>query len=90
MLLDFTFRDLPESTLEDDAFEEAWFGAAPYDVFPEEFPRFVGLPRELLDAFEGRHRDLYEARSWREIQRRIADGEIVDIFPYAQSRRLPG
>ncbi|MGZ4147440.1 MAG: bifunctional isocitrate dehydrogenase kinase/phosphatase [Actinomycetota bacterium] len=90
MLLDFTFRDLPESTLEDDAFDEPWFGAAPYDVFPEEFPRFVGLPRELLDAFEGRHRDLYEARSWREIQRRIAEGEIVDIFPYAASRRLTG
>jgi isocitrate dehydrogenase kinase/phosphatase len=88
MLLDFTFRDLPESTLEDDALDEPWFGAAPYDVFPEEFPRFVGLARDLLDAFEQRHRDLYEARSWREIQRRIADGEIVDIFPYAESRRL--
>jgi isocitrate dehydrogenase kinase/phosphatase len=88
MLLDFTFRDLPESTIEEDALDEPWFGAAPYDVFPEEFPRFVGLPRELLDAFEERHRDLYEAGSWCEIQRRIAGGEIVDIFPYASSRRL--
>jgi isocitrate dehydrogenase kinase/phosphatase len=88
MLLDFTFRDMPESSIEDDALDEPWFGAAPYDVFPEEFPRFVGLPRDLLNAFEERHLDLYEARSWREIQRRIAEGEIVDIFPYAESRRL--
>jgi isocitrate dehydrogenase kinase/phosphatase len=88
LLLDFTFRTMPESTLEDDAFEEAWFGAAPYDVFPEEFPRFVGLPRELVDVFERHHRDLYRAGEWREIQRRIADGEIVDIFPYTESRRL--
>lgn len=89
MLLDFTFRDLPESTLEDDAFEEAWFGAAPYDVFPEEFPRFVGLPADLREIFETHHRDLYDAASWLAMQRRIADGEIVDIFPYEASRRLP-
>jgi isocitrate dehydrogenase kinase/phosphatase len=88
MLVDFTFRELPESTLEDDAFDEAWFGAAPYDVFPEEFPRFVGLPVDLREVFERHHRDLYDAASWRAMQRRIAEGEIVDIFPYRWSRRL--
>jgi len=88
LLVDYTFRELPESTLEDDAFDEAWFGAAPYDVFPEEFGRFVGLAPDLRAVFERHHRDLYEARAWREMQRRIADGEIVDIFPYAASRRL--
>jgi isocitrate dehydrogenase kinase/phosphatase len=88
MLEDFTFRDLPESTLEEEAFDEPWFGAAPYDVFPEEFPRFVGLPGDLLAVFETHHRDLYDAASWRAMQRRIADGEIVDIFPYHESRRL--
>jgi isocitrate dehydrogenase kinase/phosphatase len=65
MLLDFTFRELPESTLEDDAFDEPWFGAAPNDVFPEEFPRFVGLPADLRATFEAHHRDLYDAGSWR-------------------------
>jgi isocitrate dehydrogenase kinase/phosphatase len=88
MLLDFTFRELPESTLEDDAFDEPWFGAAPYDVFPEEFPRFIGLSSELRDVFETHHRDLYEAASWRAMQQRIAEGEIVDIFPYDASHRL--
>lgn len=90
LLRDFTFRELPASTLEDEAFDEPWFGAAPYDVFPEEFPRFVGLPADLRAVFETHHRDLYEATSWRAMQRRIAEGEIVDIFPYDASRRLRG
>jgi isocitrate dehydrogenase kinase/phosphatase len=90
MLVDYTFRDLPESSLDDDAFEEAWFGAAPYDVFPEEFPRFVGLPPDLRAVFERHHADLYDVATWRDVQARIASGEIVDIFPYEVSRRLGG
>ncbi len=88
LLTDFSFRAFPERTLEDDAADEAWFGAAPRDVFPEEFPRFVGLPADLRSVLDRHHADLYDVASWRQMQQRIREGEIVDIFPYAPSRRL--
>jgi isocitrate dehydrogenase kinase/phosphatase len=88
LLTDLSFREFPPSSAEDEVADEPWFGATPHDVFPEEFPNFVALPPDLREVFEARHRDLYDVGYWRRIQRRVAGGEIVDIFPYEPSQRL--
>jgi isocitrate dehydrogenase kinase/phosphatase len=89
MLTDFSFRKLPApSTYEDELAEEGWFGAGPRDVFPEEFPNFVSLRPDLREVLERNHGDLYEPNFWTQIQDRVKDGEIVDIFPYQSPQRL--
>jgi isocitrate dehydrogenase kinase/phosphatase len=89
LLTDFTFRRMPEaSTVEDEMAAEPWFGVAPGDVFPEEFLRFIGLTAELRDVFVAAHGDLLTPDFWRDMQARITAGEVIDIFPYRQDRRL--
>jgi isocitrate dehydrogenase kinase/phosphatase len=91
LLADFTFRRMPPpSSPEEEMAAEPWFGVAPGDVFPEEFARFIGLQGELRDLFLAAHGDLLTADYWRGVQARHAAGEIVDIFPYRQYRRLRG
>lgn len=91
LLTDFNFRRMPEpSTLEEEMAGEPWFGVAPGDVFPEEFLRFIGLTGELRDLFVEAHGDLLAPEYWRDMQARLAAGEIVDIFPYRQDDGLRG
>jgi isocitrate dehydrogenase kinase/phosphatase len=61
----------------------------PDDVFPEEFERFLGVDNDLKAEFMSHHRDLYTAQWWLAVQKRVAAGELIDIFPYDQSARLP-
>ncbi len=88
-LTDYNFRNLPQPR---DAAEEMnaepWFYVAPNDVFPEEFLPFLGLPPNLREDFLAVHRDLLGADFWRRMQARHRAGDVVDIFPYAQSSRL--
>jgi isocitrate dehydrogenase kinase/phosphatase len=88
-LTDFTFRAIPPSRFdEDDYADESWFGVGPRDVFPKEIRRFIGLPADLLLVLDQSHSELYEVDFWREMQARVTQGEIFDIFPYQSSRRL--
>ena len=89
LLSDLSFREMPSSASYDDEFgDEPWFGVTPVDVFPEEFPNFIALPPELKAVLRETHGNLYELSFWQRIQQRVRSGEIVDIFPYPQSRRL--
>jgi len=89
LLTDFCFRDMPAARVDDDEYaDEAWFGVGPRDVFPEEFSRFLMLPPELRAVLEESHGRIFQPAFWREMQSRVSGGEIVDIFPYHQSRRL--
>ena len=72
-----------------DSGEEPSFGVGPDDVFPEEFERFLGVEGDLKAEFMSHHRDLYTAQWWLAVQKRVAAGELIDIFPYDQSARLP-
>jgi isocitrate dehydrogenase kinase/phosphatase len=91
LVTDCSFRTLPPArNFEDELDAEPWFGVAQGDVFPEEFERFLGLPDELRDVFVAHHGDLFTARFWRSMQERHRAGEILDAFPYAAGRRLPG
>jgi isocitrate dehydrogenase kinase/phosphatase len=89
LVTDFCFRELPESSSDDDELsEEAWFGVGPRDVFPEEFGRFLGLPVPLRRLLEDSHRELTLLDFWLEMQARVTRGDIMDLFPYRPSRRL--
>ena len=89
LVTDFSFRALPEAlTDEDDFADESWFGVGARDVFPEEFNRFLGLPPPLLSVLQRSHGELCQVGFWQEMQARVTNGEIMDLFPYHPSRRL--
>ena len=88
-LLALRFRRLPPPRDEVAELQpEPWFGVADEDVFPEEFPRFLELTGELRDRFVAEHGCLFEPDWWSDMQRRNREGELVDVFPYPESRRL--
>jgi isocitrate dehydrogenase kinase/phosphatase len=58
------------------------------DVFPEEFRSFFLLPGPLGEAFLERHGDLLDVDFWRRMQARQAGGEVVEVLPYRDERRL--
>jgi isocitrate dehydrogenase kinase/phosphatase len=88
-LLDCRFRRLPTpSTDEEELAAGAWFYVAPEDVFPEEFLTFLGLRGALRQVFVEHHADLLEVAFWHGMQRRLAAGEVLDVYPYRADRRL--
>ena len=88
-LTEVVFREMPEPrTPEEEIADAPWFHVGAHDVFPEEFPRFLGLPANLKQALLDVHGDLFTCRFWHDMQARQRAGEIVDFFPYPASRRL--
>jgi isocitrate dehydrogenase kinase/phosphatase len=89
LLTDCNFRHLPQAhSLEDEMAGEAWFYVGERDVFPEEFRPLVSLPGPLGDAFLSAHEDLLDIPFWQQMQDRQRAGEIVDVMPYREDRRL--
>ena len=88
-LTDCRFAPLPQprDALEEFA-DEVWFYVGDNDVFPEEFRLFLRLPRGLNQIFLRDHADLFELGFWQELQARLRAGDLLDIFPYAPTRRL--
>ncbi len=88
-LTDVTFRDLPDTDdAEDELRAEPWYAVGPRDVFPEEFPRFLGLPERLRPSVLESCKDIFDAGWWREVQARVVRGELREQPPYAAGRRL--
>jgi isocitrate dehydrogenase kinase/phosphatase len=89
LLSEYHFRRIPEPTsIEDEYSAEPWFHVGELDVFPEEFRAFLvpaGVPR---NAFLQMHADLLCIDFWQAAQRRLAAGEVVDVFPYRREARL--
>jgi isocitrate dehydrogenase kinase/phosphatase len=84
-----SFRALPEpETPEQELASEPWYPVAPGDVFPEEFPRFLGLNPALRRALFAAHAEIFTAGWWRALQERLAAGKILEFSPYPPERRL--
>jgi isocitrate dehydrogenase kinase/phosphatase len=67
---------------------EPWYHVGTNDVFPEEFETFLlGQPR-LRRAFMRHHRDLLSPEYWQAQQRRIEQGVLDDVYPYAEQLRF--
>jgi len=85
------FRDLPAArTGEEETAAEPWFHVGDRDVFPEEFLYFLGLKKDLREAFVAAHAEILTAEFWRDLKRRHEAGEVLDVFPYPSSSRLRG
>lgn len=89
LLTDCNFRTVPPPR---DAIEELsaepWFFVGEHDCFPTEFKPWLGLQEPWRSVFMEHHADLYEVGFWRDLQSRILAGEVIDILPYPQSKRL--
>jgi isocitrate dehydrogenase kinase/phosphatase len=91
-LTDCRFLDLPEPRTEEQAMAaEPWFTVGENDIFPEELRTFLGLEGELRTAFLREHADLFDVEFWHRMQERNRRGEVIEFFPYGETRRLrPG
>ena len=88
-LIDCVFRAIPEPPdPEAEMSGEVWHPVGPRDVFPEEFASFLLGNPDVRDVFLRYHADLLQPAFWQECQRQIADGEIVEFFPYSEAIRF--
>jgi isocitrate dehydrogenase kinase/phosphatase len=89
LLSECHIRRIPEpSTPEEEFAAEPWFHVGEHDVFPEEFQAFLVPPGALRTTFLTVHGDLLTTEFWQGAQRRLAAGEVVDVFPYRRSELL--
>lgn len=87
-LTDCHFRFFPSArTDEQELAPEPWFTVGDNDVFPEELERFLGLDDRLREVFMSHHAELFELEFWRRMQERNREGEVIDFFPYTESRK---
>jgi isocitrate dehydrogenase kinase/phosphatase len=83
------FRRLPAAANDEDELNpDPWFHVNENDVFPEEFPRFLGLPRPLRERLDAAHGDLFTLDYWHKTQENIRAGMFSHIFPYRQDQRI--
>ncbi len=88
-LTDYNFRRIPEPRdYYDELSSEPWYSVGPNDVFPEEFPRFLIGRQDIREIFYKLHGDLYDVTFWRNVQQRLKDGEIFDVYPYRRRLRF--
>ncbi|MCB9596340.1 MAG: bifunctional isocitrate dehydrogenase kinase/phosphatase [Sandaracinaceae bacterium] len=88
-MTEVAFRDLPETDDDEDEMRaEPWYSVGPYDVFPQEFPRFLGLPGRLRPSVLESCADIFDAGWWREVQAGIVAGDIAEQPPYDAARKL--
>jgi isocitrate dehydrogenase kinase/phosphatase len=89
LLSECRFRRVPPPVSPEDEFAaEPWFHVGELDVFPEEFRPFLVPSGRLRESFLAAHSDLLDLGFWQGVQRRLAAGEIVDVFPYRREARL--
>jgi isocitrate dehydrogenase kinase/phosphatase len=89
LLSECHFRRIPPPpSLEEELAAEPWFFVGEQDIFPEEFGPFLVPPGQLREAFLPAHGDLLDVGFWRDVQARLARGEVVDVFPYRREACL--
>jgi isocitrate dehydrogenase kinase/phosphatase len=79
------FRELPTQSDDDDGRE---IYVAPNDLFPEEFPRFLGLTPAMHKGLMDAHSDVFTPRWWVDVQKQVAAGVRREIPPYSLALRF--
>jgi isocitrate dehydrogenase kinase/phosphatase len=88
-LTEINFREIPKSEYKEDALSsQPWFSVSPQDVFPEEFIDFLFHLPKLREMFCALHGELFTVDYWQTLQENIQKEQIMDVFPYRQSRRF--
>ena len=87
LVTDCHFRDVPQpASPEDEMRGEPWFYVGEHDVFPETFVNFVAFDAAQRAALLRTHGEIFTARFWRQVQRRLAEGEVLEVLPYHPHR----
>jgi isocitrate dehydrogenase kinase/phosphatase len=84
------FRKLPEPRNDEEEMHHgAWYYVADNDVFPEQFPRFLGLNDSQSGALMQVHGEIFDVRWWQDVQAKLQAGGYTDVPPYPEALRLP-
>ena len=83
LVSDCRFRELPE----DDERGESFY-VGPHDVFPEQFPRFLGMSATQREALLAAHAEIFKVRWWQAQQAAIAAQRNIDTPPYPDEVRM--
>ena len=67
----------------------AWYHVNANDVFPEQFPRFLGLTPAQQAALMDAHGEIFDVRWWLDLQAALAAGTPREVPPYPDAVRLP-
>lgn len=83
------FRRLPEPSDHDEEMHHgAWYHVDDNDVFPEQFPRFLGLTAAQREALESVHGDIFTVPFWLDLQNRFRQGQAPEMAPYPERVRV--
>ena len=83
------FRRLPTAQSDDEEMHHgAWYHVNANDVFPEQFPRFLGLTPAQQSALLATHGEIFDVRWWLQLQEELAAGAQFDVPPYPEAVRL--
>jgi isocitrate dehydrogenase kinase/phosphatase len=89
LVQDCRFRKLPEPRNDEEEMHHgAWYHVAEADVFPEQFPRFLGMTEGQRAALLAVHGEIFDVAWWQQLQARLRAGEVVDVPPYPDAVRL--
>ena len=89
LVSDCQFRRLPEPRNDEEEMHHgAWYYVGENDVFPEQFPRFLGMTPAQRDALLAAHGEIFDVRWWQGLQERYRAGGFEDVPPYPESARL--
>jgi len=87
LVTDCHFRDVPRAANpEDEMRGEPWFYVGEHDVFPETFLSFVAFDAAQRAALLRTHGEIFTARFWQQVQRRLLEGEVLEVLPYHPHR----
>lgn len=86
LVTDCNFRSLPESR--DHEMSEGWFFVGEKDVFPQEFPPFLFPNEKLKKMFMELHPEIFTSKFWCEVQNKLKQGAIPDVFSYPHHQRF--
>lgn len=89
LVRDCRFKRLPQARNDDEEMRHgAWYYVDPNDVFPEQFPRFLGLDAEQLQALLGEHGEIFDVDWWTALQASLREEGHADVPPYPEAARL--
>ncbi|MCB1567646.1 MAG: bifunctional isocitrate dehydrogenase kinase/phosphatase [Xanthomonadales bacterium] len=83
------FRSLPKARNDDEEMSHgAWFHVGANDVFPEQFPQFLGLTDAQREALIQTHGDIFDVRWWWSLQETLQQDSATEVNPYPDGARL--
>ncbi len=89
LVTDCRFRRLPAARNDDEEMHHGpWYNVDDNDVFPEQFPQFLGLSQKQRDALLAAHGEIFDIDWWQQVQQRLRSGGYADIPPYPEVARL--